>query len=225
MLIGGLILPWNMLERRAFATVAVAVMLLTAGCGFITGQEALEFDASPATVTDQAQSDTGYEEENVSEQVVTREFTVADQTREVQVTNHLAQYEREVDLGPIGSQRAAVFVTFTSPEVEVLGQTFNPIEDMSERELLAQFDSEYQNVQVGQRVDNRSATVLGQSTSVEKFEGTADLAGNEVDVYIHVTKFRHEGDFVVALSIYPQRLDGEEENVRRLLDGLEHAGS
>ena len=220
----GLLFLSDMLERRTLATVAVAVALVTAGCGLITGEEALEFDASPATVTDQAQSDTGYEETNVSERVVTREFTVAGQTREVRVTNHLAQYEREVDLGPLGSQRAGVFVTFASPEVEVAGQTFNPIADMSERELLEQFDSEYQNIQVGGRVENRTATVLGQSTSVEKFEGTADLGGSQVDVYIHVTKVKHEGDFVVALSIYPQRLDGEEERVMSLLEGTEHSG-
>lgn len=214
-----------MFDRRTLATVAVAAALVTAGCGFITGDEALAFDASPTTVSDEAQSSTDYEELNGSEQVVTREFSAAGQTREVQVTNHLAQYERRVDLGPLGSQRAGVFTTFSSPEVSVAGQTFNPIADRSEREILRQFESEYDNIEVDGRVSNRSRTVLGQETSVEKFAGSATLGGQDVDIYVHVTKVKHEGDFVVALSIYPQRIDDDEQpRVDQLLDGLQHSG-
>ena len=210
--------------RQTVAPVALALVMITAGCGFITGSEALAFGASPATVSDQAVSETGYEETNVSEQVVTREFSAANQTREVEVTNQLAQYERQVDLGPLGSERAAVFVALASPEVEIATQTFNPLADMSEREILRQFESEYDSISVGDQVDNRSVTVLGESTGVKKFEGTASIGGSEVDVYIHATTVKHEGDFVVAVAIYPQQLDGEERKVVTLLEGLEHSG-
>ncbi|MFB6108655.1 MAG: DUF6517 family protein [Haloplanus sp.] len=213
-----------MTARRSVALVAVAMLTLTAGCGFLTGGQALTFDASPATVSDAAASNAGYQETNVSEQVVTRNFTVANQTRQVEVTNQLAQYERQVDLGPLGSRRAAVFVAFASPQVDVAGQTFNPISDMSEREVLEQFESEYDGIEVGQQVDNRSVTVLGQSVAVEKFEGTASLAGTQVDVYVHAAKLEDDGDYVVAVAIYPQRLDGEEQNVVTLLEGLQHSG-
>ena len=198
--------------------------MITAGCGFITGQEALSFNASPATVTDQAVSETGYEEVNVTEQVITRNFSVADQTRQVEVTNQLAQYERQVDLGPLGSQRAAVFVAFASPEVEVATQSFNPIAGMSEREILQRFQTEYESISVGEQTDSRNVTALGQSTAVKKFEGSAQLAGSQVDVYIHAVKIKHEGDHIVAVAIYPQQLDDEEQNVVTLLEGLEHSG-
>jgi hypothetical protein len=211
--------------RQTIALVVAALMMLTAGCGFITGSEALTFSASPATVSDQAVSGTGYEETSVSKQVVTRNFSAADQTRQVEVTNRLAQYERQVDLEPLGSKRAAVFVAFASPEVEVATQTFNPIAEMSEREILQQFESEYESIRVGEQVDNRDVTVLDQSTGVKKFEGTANLGGSEVDVYIHTTKIKHEGDFIVAVAIYPQQLDGEEGKVVTLLEGLEHSGN
>lgn len=214
-----------MFDRRTLATVAVAAALVTAGCGFITGDEALAFDASPTTVSDEAQSSTDYEEVNVSERVITREFSAAGQTREVQVTNHLARYERRVDLGPLGSQRAGVFTIFSSPEVSVAGRTFNPIADRSEREILRQFESEYENIEVDGRVSNRSRTVLGQETSVRKFAGSATLGGQDVDIYVHVTKVKHEGDFVVALAVYPQRIDDDEQpRVNQLLDGFQHSG-
>ncbi len=202
--------------------LAVVLATVTAGCGFLTGSEALSFSASPATASDDAQSETGYEEQAVESSTMTRNFSAAGQTRQVEVTNQQARYERAVDLGPLGSQRAAVFVTFASPEVNVVGQTFNPISDMSTREVLRQFESQYEGLTVGDRVENRSVRALGSQRTLQKFEGTATLAGSEVDVYVHATKFQHGEDYLVAVGIYPQQIDGEEENVVALVEGMEH---
>ncbi|SDZ75734.1 hypothetical protein SAMN04488065_0075 [Haloplanus vescus] len=209
--------------RRGVVTLAAGALATTAGCGFITGEGALEFTASPATVADSTVEESPYEETNVTDQTVEREFSAAGQTRTVTIVNQLAQYERQVDMGPLGSERAAVFVTYTSPQVEIAGKTFNPIEDMSETAVLQQFESQYDGVTVGEQVDQQSVATLGQSTSVSKFEGTASLAGSQMDVYLHATKFQHGSDFVVAVAIYPQQLSNESEQVVSLLQGLEHA--
>ncbi|ELZ25033.1 hypothetical protein C475_10819 [Halosimplex carlsbadense 2-9-1] len=210
--------------QRILATLAVVLVTVTAGCGFITGQSALAFGASPATVSDDALSETGYDEVAVDNSTVTRNVSAAGQTRQVEVTNQQARYERAVDLGPLGSQRAAVFVTFASPEVSAVGQTFNPISDMSTEEVLGQFESQYDGLSVGDRVENRSVEALGSQRTLEQYEGTATLSGVEVDVYVHAAKFRHEGDYIVAVGIHPQRLDGETENVVALTEGLDHDG-
>ncbi|MFC7142439.1 DUF6517 family protein [Halosimplex aquaticum] len=211
-----------MYMRQALVALAVVLATVTAGCGFLTGQKPLTFSAEPATVSDDVQSDTGYEEQAVNESVVTRNVSAAGQTRQVEVTNQQARYERAVDLGPLGSQRAAVFVTFASPEVEAVGQTFNPISDMSTRDILQQFESQYEGLTVGDHVENRSVRALGRQRTLQKYEGTATLAGSEVDVYVHAAKFRHGEDHIVAVGIYPQQIDGEEENVVALLRGVEH---
>lgn len=210
-------------RRQYLCLVAVACVAALAGCGFITGSEPLTFSASPATASDAAASETGYEYQGVTAQNVTRNFTVADQTRQVSVTNQLARYEREIDLGPLGSLRAGVFATYASPQVEVAGEAFNPIADLSERQLLERANSQYSGVSVGDRVGSQNVTALGQSTAVEKFEGTASIDGIEVDVYIHATKLEHEGDFVVAVGIYPQRID-DEDAILTLIESLEHSG-
>jgi hypothetical protein len=213
-----------MFSRRGVAALALGLVTPTAGCGFLTGSEPLSFSATPATVADRTLSDSPYEEASVTDQVVTREFSAAGQTREVEVTNQLARYERRVDLGPLGSERAAVFVAFASPEVTVASKSFNPIEDMSETGILRQFESQYESVSVGERVGERTVSVLGQSTTVTKFEGTATLSGTQVDVYLHVAKLKHAGDYVVDVAIYPRRLADEQERVDTLLEGLEHGG-
>ncbi|PSQ56906.1 hypothetical protein BRD18_08245 [Halobacteriales archaeon SW_7_71_33] len=210
--------------RRRALVAAVGGLAVLPGCGFITGDEPARFAAEPATVSDTARSDANYEERSVSEEVRTREFSAGGESRSVEVTNQLARYERRVDLGPLGSVRAAVFTALTSPAVEVLGETFNPLADLSEREIIDRFDSEYESVSVDDRVGRRDAQVLGQATTVEKYDGTAEIAGGTVDVYVHVTKLRHMDDFVVVVAVYPQRLSDEESNVFRLLSGLQHTG-
>ena len=210
------------MHRRTAVAVAFAVLLATSGCLGILGGDGAEVSASQATVSEDALQETGYEEVSVNESEVTREFSAAGQSRNVTVTNWVAMYERTVDVPVIGEQRAAVFGAFASPEVSVLGKSFNPIEDYSERDLAELAQQQYDGLSVGQTASTREATVLNESTTVTKFEGTAEISGQSVDVYVHVTKVKHDGDHVVAVAIYPQDLDGEQERVDALLDGLEH---
>ncbi len=213
-----------MTNKRALGAVALAVLMTTAGCGFITGSESLNFDANQATVSDAALSDSGYEEVQVEAANITRNFTVAGQTRNVSVTNWIAQYEREVSLGPLGDQRAAVFATFSTPAVEVLGQTFNPIDDLDDRQIIQRFQDRYDSVSVGQQVNTTQVQALGGERNVSTYEGTAQLSGNDVEVYINFARFRHGDDYIVALGVYPQRLDGERSRMMTMFSGIEHDG-
>lgn len=209
--------------RLVAATLLVAVLMTTAGCGFLLGSESLAFAASPATVSSQALESTGYEEVSVDANTVTRNFSAAGQSRTAEVTNQLAQYERQIDLGPLGSQRAGVFVAFTSPEVSVLGQSFNPIAGMGTEELLTRFETQYEGMTVGSQVDSRSLTALGAERTVDRYEGTASIGGQQVDVYIEITDvFNHGDDHVVAIAIYPQQSTDGPQRVETLLAGLEH---
>ncbi len=210
------------MHRRTAVAVAFAALIATSGCLGILGGDGVEVSASQATVSEDALQETGYEEVSVEESEVTREFSAAGQSRNVTVTNWVAMYERTVDVPVIGEQRAAVFGAFASPEVSVLGQSFNPIDDYSERDLAELAQQQYDGLSVGQTASTREMTVLNESTEVTKFEGTAEISGQSVDVYIHVTKVKHDGDHVVAVAIYPQDLDGEQERVDALLTGLEH---
>jgi hypothetical protein len=210
------------MHRRTVVAVALAALVATSGCLGILGGDDLSFSASQATVSEDALEQTGYQESSVESSEVTREFSVAGQSRNVTVTNWVAMYERTVSVPVVGEQRAAVFGAFASPQVSVLGESFNPIEDYSNRRLAELAQQQYEGLSVGDSVGNRTVTVLEESTTVEEFEGTARLQGQSVDVYIHVTRVKHDGDFVVALAIHPQQLDGERERIDELLRGLEH---
>lgn len=209
------------MNRQTTVAVGLALLVATTGClGILDGP--VEFSASEATASDSALAETDYEEVSVESSEVQREFSAGGQSKNVSVTNHVAMYERTVSLSGFGDQRAAVFSAFASPEVSVVGQSFNPIDDYSNKELAELAQEQYDGLQIGEEVGTRETTVLGKSTEVSKFEGTATLNGQDVDVFVHVTKVKHDGDFVVGVAIHPQQLDGEQERVDTLLEGLEH---
>jgi hypothetical protein len=210
-------------HRRALANVAVVALLLTAGCiGFLTGEEALAFDADPVRVADDARAEAGYEEVRVESMAVNRSFTVAGETRNVSVTNHVAAYQRAVDLGPLGSEPFARFTVLSTPEVEIAGRTLNPVGGLSDRELATRLQSQYDSIENVRFAGNRTVEVLGEGRTVSRFDATTTVAGTEVDLALHVAKFRHGEDFVVAIGVYPARLDGERARVETMLRGVEH---
>ena len=210
--------------RRWFGALVGTSVLSTAGClGFIRGDESLAFEAGETSVPDEVLSETGYELVETDRPTITETFEVADQTREVEVTNDVSEYQRAVDLGPLGKHEAAVFVTFATPKVEILTRTFNPVGDMDNAELAEQLQSEYDDFSIGSTVDERTLSVLDDDVEVTKFEGEATLSeGTDVDVYVHLGTAEHEDDFVVVLGAYPTQLDGEEDRFDQLAESVEH---
>jgi hypothetical protein len=209
-------------RRRALLALTLALLLASSGClGFLAGSESLEFAADPARTDDAAASGAGYELNSTETLVENRTFEAAGQSRTVEVRNRVATYERAVELGPLGRAKLGVFAVVSSPAVEVAGQTFNPLEDASNADLVEMVDSQYSGLSTGEPVSSRSVRALGTETNVTRFEGSATFAGQSVDVFVHVTKVRHEDDFVVAVGVYPQAID-DGDAVVSMVRALEH---
>lgn len=209
-------------RRALLGGVGVSIAAISGCLGPLTGDEPLTFSSSPATVSGDAQSEAGYSLTDQRSPVVERDFTVAGQTRTVKVTNQVAMYEKAVGLGPLGSQKAGVFAAVTTPKIEIAGQTFNPVGEMSTRELIAQFQSRYTDLTVGEKVGTDQVATLGTAVQVEQYEATATFKGTEVPIYLHVGRFAHGDDFVVALGAYPRRLPNGKSDVLALVSGLQH---
>lgn len=210
-------------HHRAGAAVLLALALATTGClGALTGTRPVQATATEPSVDGAVLDETGYEHVRTETRRETRTFSVAGQSREANVTSHFAEYQKTVDLGLAGEFPAAVFTVLATPQVNVLGQTKNPVGDTSSVELVHTFQSEYEGLSVGRTVGTANATVLGRETTVTKLAGTAALGPVDVDVSLHVARVRHGGDFVVAFAVYPQATSGEESAVLTLLRGVEH---
>lgn len=213
------------MNRRQFiGGVGVAVSIGSAGClGVITGEEPAEFEASPPGVESAALDETGYESAGVEEIVVEREVEAAGQSREVVVTNYQAQYEKTIDMGPLGEQRGAVFTALTSPQVNVLGREFNPIAEMSTQELVEMVQEQYEGLENIEKQEDNEVQIQGESTTQSTFTAEAAFSGSTVDIFLLVTEAVELGeDFVVTVGAYPQDGPDEEQNVRTLVEAVKH---
>ncbi|WP_123619741.1 DUF6517 family protein [Halorubrum sp. CSM-61] len=215
-------------RRRALAAGGAVGAAGLAGCTALdvaTGEPA-EFAAGTATVADETLSETGYELNEVSEETVTREFEVAGSTREVRVTNTVAEYDKAVEL--FGERyQAAVFSVLATPRVEVLGQTFNPVADMSPDERAALIADRYEGVSDLERGSEYTTEVLGSDAEVVVYSADGEIRGTGVSVELefHVGSAVEAGDdYVVPLAAYPASF-GDGENVRAMMNGIEHEQS
>jgi hypothetical protein len=212
------------LNRRGAAVVAVALLLATSGCiGFLTGSEPLEFSAEPAAVSGSAASDAGYEANGTRTLDVDRSFEVAGQERRVIATNHVTDYSKSMSLGLLGDAEVGVFNVVSTPAVEVAGQTLNPIGNFDNARLVEFVQQQYSGLGDIEEVGEQNVTIQGTETTVTKFSATADIEGQAVDVFVHVTKYRDGDDFIIAVGVYPQQLDSQEEsNVLSMMRAIEH---
>lgn len=218
-------------RRTALAAAGSVLAAGTAGClGVILGED-LEFEASPGSVSDLAQEDTGYEQHEVTDIVVERTVEAGGESRDVVVTNWQAKYDKAVELADVPAvegqrARAAVFSVLSSPQVDVLGREFNPIADMDPAEIADQVQDRYDGMDDLQEVGSESVTLLGESTTATGFEGSAELldVGVDVEMLLWITESVESGDdHVLVLGGYPTLLEAEERsNVFRLIEGTEH---
>jgi hypothetical protein len=208
----------------------VGAIAATAGClDFILGDD-LSFSASPASVSEQALSDSGYEERRTNEQTFEKKFEAGGESRTVSVTNVYAEYDRTIDLSIIGAgeQRAATFTAATTPKAKVLGQTLNPLDDMSAAEIVRRAQARYQGLGDLQPRGEHTETIVGKAATVTRFTGTAELegSGQTVDIELQVSEAVGSGDdFVIAVGGYPQQLaDEERQHYVTLAGGIQHDG-
>jgi hypothetical protein len=199
------------LSRRKVGGLTVAGIAGLAGCSGSTS-----FSAEYAT-TDTG--DTGYEQTGQRQPTMTRTFA----GQEVEVTNTVTEYRKEIDLGPLGSSDVGVFAAFTSPQVQLAGQSFNPIANLDPGELVQRFQQRFDNMEDVSEESEEEVEMLGSARTVTKFSATVTVDGNEVPVFILIANFNHESDVVVPMGIFPQEREEEEgSNIRQLMENLTH---
>lgn len=220
-------------RRRLLAAVGGTMAAASAaGCTEyipFVGDEPMSFAASQAWVPEAALDETGYEEHEVDELVFEETFEAAGQTQAVEVTNWLAEYDRSIDLGLLnsltGDAQAAIFVVLSTPQVDVLGRTFNPVGDKDADELLELVQEHYDGLGDPTRVGETESQLAGETTTVVEYETEAELVaeGMTVDLTLQVAEAVEAGDdFLIAIGGYPTELgEDEAEKIRSMAAAVE----
>lgn len=198
-----------------------------AGClSVIRGEEPLRLTASPASIPASVLDETRYELNRQREVVIEREVEAAGQTREIVVTNQQLEYQKTVSLGPLGEQEAAVFTALTTPQVNVLGREFNPVANMSTRELAEMVQEQYEDMQSMEHVEDSELTINDETTTQSKFQAEATFSGQQIDLFIHISEaVELNDDLVITVGGYPTMLPDEEQNILTLMRSVEPSDS
>lgn len=214
------------LTRRQFLATGAAIGTgITAGCTDVT--ETLS--SAPVRIGPEALAETGYDEHVVEELVIEHTVERFGLERTIDVTNWYAEYDRAVSLDALGLARfqAAVVAVLSTPQVSVLGRSFNPAGEYTTDELVELIQDRYDELRDVSYVDETTTSVLGTETTIARYEARARLAdpGVSLDVYVQLTEaVEHADDFVIGVAVYPQVLGFETESdaVQTLLSGIEH---
>ncbi len=205
-------------RRTLLASAGTVSFMGLAGCLGLTGLD--EHSSEPGGVEQSVLEETEYESVGIEEIVVEEEVDLVLYEESVSVTNQLTEYEKSVDMGPLGDRRGAVFLVLTTPQVSVFGREFNPVEEMDAQELVELVEDNYDDISNISREEDDTITILDQETVQSRFSADARFDGQDVDVYLHVTEaIESNDDHLVAIGVYPEpvRIE-EEENVLTLME-------
>ncbi|MCL7417050.1 MAG: DUF6517 family protein [Halalkalicoccus sp.] len=207
--------------RRTFGAGVLAGLAGTAGClGFVRGEDALAFEAVGVRPGNGALAETGYRHASTETEPLSETIEIGNRTREVELENVVVECEKGVDLGVLGTIRAATFIAFATPQFEVLGRTFHPGERVDPHRIATELGSNYDDLSIGEEVAEWELTVFDETAAVSTLEGRASMGGTELDVNAHVGTATNDEDFVIFVGIHPRRLAGERENVAALAESL-----
>lgn len=210
-------------SRHFVLAVLVGLLVVSAGCiGVLTGSEPAVFEASEAGASEQAVSQTDFEPREDQSQWLNRTVTVAGQERDVRVLNHVQTYEIPPSVDATGGVTFGMFVVASTPEASVAGQAMNPIGRMSHQEMIQQLAADSANLRDIERESTKELTVLGESAEVVRFSAIAEQSGQEVPVYVEVTRVQDDGDFVVGIGAYPQDSADVEPQVETMFESIQH---
>ncbi|MDL5362812.1 DUF6517 family protein [Halalkalicoccus sp. NIPERK01] len=210
------------MTRRAFGGLVAGTAAATAGCmEAATGDGPLTFEATEIRASETAVEDTGYDHRTTETVPFTKEFEVGGVSREVRADTVVSKYDKAIDMGPLGSQRSALFVVASTPKAEVGGRTFNPIEDMDNRELAEEFQSRYGEVTIRDEISTEVISVLDEDVDLSTFEAETELEGQPIDVRLHLGVAETDDDLVVLLGGHPRRITDEEANIVTLAESVE----
>lgn len=192
--------------------LAVVLVVVTAGC---TGG-GFAFDASPATVSDDALDEAGYDGEPPEAHTVNETIEVAGMNADVTATTWTAVYSDD---------QGASLVVVSTPNAEIAGQSLNPLTRLSNRELveraLDQLDNADAEIKDVREVDSEQRSILGQDVEVITYLATAESDHGEMDVNLHLATVQHEDDVVIVVGIHPEQFD-ERTTILDLMEAIQH---
>lgn len=241
----------SVLAAGATGTLALSAGCL----GVVLGTEPIELTASRAAPSTTSLESTGYDEtqsneEHLEETVdvgVSRElrasYWLVTCSKDVDIQDSVDEgledvdggddaqgatdhaETDDVDLDGLELQGGAFFVALSMPGIDILGRSFNPLEELGNEELIDELLSQSGDDDGVERVEpagSVSRPILGEERDVEHFEAITEVEDEAVELELAITSFAHEDDLIVLLGGHPAALEDEGDELATLFESVEH---
>lgn len=204
-----------MARTRLLLPVALAALLVLAGCSAGPQNRQVTGSGTPATLSATTLDEAGLSEARTTNETLQTqvETTVTGDVSvravvDVDVTTPVREYRGD------GVAVGVVSTPAVRP-IEGRGPFRDPLAELTPAEQVAHAQSQYRvaDLDEGERV--RNVTLLGSETPLRRFEGTADGE----PVIVSLTRAKHGDDFVTVVVVAPA---GRAVDVAGLVDGVEH---
>jgi len=206
-----------MVGVRTMLPLVIGVVLVTSGCLGVLDSGPTSFAADPVTPRAVDLDQAGYEQAGQETLNETRTFGIGGQDRDAALTNHLRTYERSVSTD--GGTVPARIAVYSTPLVELGGDTASPIGDWSDQRLANHVSQRYADIELERIESRRNVKTLVENSPVRRHLGVATLDGEQMNVYVQVTTFQYEGNVVAAVAVHPRSVN-ENDRLDSVLTGL-----
>jgi len=208
-------------RRELMAGMAVGGSVGMAGCASVVDDN-IQFRASGVRLPTRVQRETGYTHYETYSETVTREFDTLGISRTVEVSNIISEYDAALEI--LGRRiQAKIFATLSTPQVAILGQSFNPISGLSAAEIANMVQQRYDQVGGLEGDGTISGEMFGSSVKINRLRGYADISelGIAIPIYVYINDVvEHDDDFIVGIAAHPEALGRETVTIRTLFSEL-----
>ncbi|WP_264782012.1 DUF6517 family protein [Haladaptatus sp. T7] len=212
-------------RRRVLQLTGTVGVALASGCLDMFPSGSVEAEATPVTVSDEALSKTGYSLVDTEGFGLTSGFDLPDGFEGVSVHSQISKYRRN----GTDASLPALYFGLSVPIAKVSGRTIDPLREMNEREIIeteggvidTAFSNNYGTVTVSGKNGTKSINLLGTTTDLVTFDGTAKKDGASTDLRFFVAKTVDDGDQIAVVGAQPSNA-ANEDAFRRLTRALQH---
>lgn len=207
-----------MVGTRAITPILVGMVLVTSGCMGILDSGTTTAEADPVSSRAVDLDQAGYEQTSSQTLNDNRTVRAGGQDRDVSLTDYLRTFERTASTET--GQSIARLTLYSTPIVELGGETVNPVGDWSDERLVNHVSQRYESVELDRLDERRNANILLENAEVRRFIAQGTIDGERTDVAVHLARVQYEGNAVVMVAIHPRSTTGEEDRIDTILSGL-----
>jgi len=215
-------------RRRALTLIGGVGLTGVAGC--VGDDGGIDATASAATIPKGQRQ--GYEADGPEAIEINETIEVSGVSRDVSVSTWSVTYSAPAD-------QTAMFL-FSTPNVEALGVSVNPLARLSGADLIVRLlneglgrAGEDMAVEGVEQETELTAAVLGEERTIPVFSATLDTGSSgsasgiegeqngEVEIRLYLLSITHEEDVLLAVGFHPESVSASDD-ITSLMGSIEH---